>query len=172
MYISGALRMASSFEIKIVALMRRMNQLVNIIFDDDKFASLFYGELTNHKEGLFLFANAGHNPPIFLNSKTDEIELLHPTGPVLGPAPNAGYYLESVNFSKGDVLLLFSDGVTESADVSFNQYGDDRLIAKFKELKNHTPKEIAVKILEDVINFSKNGQYSDDKTLLVIKRNA
>ena len=172
MYISGALRMASSFEIKIVALMRRMNQLVNKIFDDDKFASLFYGELTNHKGGLFLFANAGHNPPIFLNCKTGEIELLHPTGPVLGPAPNAGYYIESVNFNKGDLLLLFSDGVTESADTAFNQYGDDRLIALFKELKDLTPKEIVVRILEDVINFSKNGQYSDDKTLVVIKKNA
>jgi sigma-B regulation protein RsbU (phosphoserine phosphatase) len=172
MYISGALRMACSFEIKIAALMRRMNQLVNKIFDDDKFASLFYGELTNHKGGLFLFANAGHNPPMLLNSKTDEIEFLQPTGPVLGPAPNAGYYVESVNFSNGDILLLFSDGVTESADVAFNQYGDDRLIAKFKELKDLTPKEIAVRILEDVINFSANGQYSDDKTLVVIKKNA
>ncbi len=172
MYISGALRMASSFEIKIVALMRRMNQLVNKIFDDDKFASLFYGELTNHKAGLFLFANAGHNPPIFLNCNTGEIELLHPTGPVLGPAPNAGYYIESVNFNKGDLLLLFSDGVTESADVGFNQYGDDRLVAKFKELRNLSPKEIAVRILEDVLNFSKNGKYSDDKTLVVIKKNA
>ena len=172
MYISGALRMASSFEIKIVALMRRMNQLVNKIFDDDKFASLFYGELTNHKAGLFLFANAGHNPPIFLNCNTGEIELLHPTGPVLGPAPNAGYYIESVNFNKGDLLLLFSDGVTESADVGFNQYGDDRLVAKFKELRNLSPKEIAFRILEDVLNFSKNGKYSDDKTLVVIKKNA
>ncbi|MCW8803447.1 MAG: SpoIIE family protein phosphatase, partial [Ignavibacteriaceae bacterium] len=45
MYIAGALRMASGFEIKIVALMRRLNQLVNKIFEDDKFASLFYGEL-------------------------------------------------------------------------------------------------------------------------------
>jgi sigma-B regulation protein RsbU (phosphoserine phosphatase) len=170
MYISGALRMACSFEIKIAALMRRMNQLVSKIFDDDKFASLFYGELTTHKGGLFLFANAGHNPPFYLNCKTNEISLLHPTGPVLGPAPNAGYYIESVNFNTGDILLLFSDGVTESADSDFIPYGDDRLSAKFKELKDLSPKEIAVTILEDVINFSKNGKYSDDKTLVVIKK--
>ena len=89
---------------------------------------------------------------------------------MLGPAPNAGYYIESVNFNKGDLLLLFSDGVTESADTAFNQYGDDRLIALFKELIDLTPKEIVVRILEDVINFSKNGKYSDDKTLVVIKK--
>ena len=170
MYISGALRMANSFEIKIAALMRRMNQLVNKIFEDDKFASLFYGELTTDKGGLFLFANAGHNPPIFLNSQTNEIKLLNPTGPVLGPAPNAGYYLQSVNFNKDDLLLLYSDGVTESANAAFKQYGDDKLVAKIKKLKDHSPKEIAVSILEDVISFSKHGKYSDDKTLVVIKK--
>lgn len=170
MYISGALRMANSFEIKIAALMRRMNQLVNKIFEDDKFASLFYGELTTDKGGLFLFANAGHNPPIFLNNQTNETKLLNPTGPVLGPAPNAGYYLQSVNFNKDDVLLLYSDGVTESANAAFKQYGDDRLVAKFIKLKDLSPKEIAVSILEDVISFSKHGKYSDDKTLVVIKK--
>lgn len=170
MYISGALRMASGFELKIAALMRRMNQLVNLIFEDDKFTSLFYGELTTNRSGLFLFANAGHNPPIFLNAKSGEAEFLQPTGPVLGPAPDAKYFVDSVNFSKGDILLLYSDGITESANEKFEQFGDDRLLAKLKKESKNSPKEIALKILEDVITFSKNGKYSDDMTLVVIKK--
>lgn len=170
MYIAGALRMASVFEIKIIALMRKINHLVNRIFEDDKFASLFYGELSTHNSGLFLYANAGHNPPILFKSKSNETELLQPTGPVLGPAPDAKYYVESVNFSKGDVLLLYSDGITESANGKFEQYGDERLLSKFKSLSKLSPKEIALAILEDVIKFSKNGKYSDDMTLVVIKK--
>jgi len=170
MYISGALRMANGFEIKIAALMRRLNQLVSKIFEDDKFASLFYGELTSHHEGLFLFANAGHNPPFFLDNQINEVTLLNPTGPVLGPAPNASYYIQSINFKKDDLLLLYSDGVTESANSTFEQYGDERLLEKFKTLKDNSPKEIAVKILDDVIKFSKNGKYADDMTLVVIKK--
>jgi len=170
MYIAGALRMASVFEIKIVALMRKINHLVNRIFEDDKFASLFYGELSTHNSGLFLYANAGHNPPIFLKSKINEAELLHPTGPVLGPAPDAKYYIDSINFTKGDVLLLYSDGITESANDKFEQYGDERLLFKFKMMSKMSPKEIALGILEDVIKFSKNGKYSDDMTLVVIKK--
>jgi sigma-B regulation protein RsbU (phosphoserine phosphatase) len=170
MYISGALRMASGFELKIAALMRRMNQLVNLIFEDDKFASLFYGELTTHKGGLFLFANAGHNPPIFLKTKTNETELLQPTGPVLGPAPDAKYYVESVNFSKGDLLLLYSDGIIDSANDKFEAYGDERLLKKLKELSKSKTGEIALGILDDVIRFSKNGKYADDMTLVVIKK--
>jgi sigma-B regulation protein RsbU (phosphoserine phosphatase) len=170
MYISGALRMASSFEIKIASLMKRMNQLVNKIFEDDKFTSLFYGELTTHSGGLFLYANAGHNPPVFVKSETNRVEFLNPTGPVLGPAPNASYHIESINFSVGDVLLLFSDGITEAANRNFKQYGESRLSSKLKELKNLSSKEIAVAILDDVLSFSKNGKYSDDITLVVVKK--
>jgi len=170
MYISGALRMACNFEIKIYPLMKRMNQLVNKIFADDKFASLFYGELSNDKSGLFLYANAGHNPPLFIKKDSDKIIKLDSTGPVLGPAPNANYTVENINFAPGDVLLIFSDGVTESANSEFEQYGDERLEALLIKNKNKTPKEIAYAVLEDVIIFSKNGQYTDDKTLVVIKR--
>jgi len=171
MYISGALRMANGFEIKIAALIRKMNQLVNKIFEDDKFASLFYGELTNHRSGLFMFANAGHNPPMLLKYKNGEIDFLNPTGPLLGPAPNAKYFIESVNIHPGDVLLLFSDGVTESANKDFEHYGEERLQSILKNSGNLSAKEIAYTILEDVIKFSKGGQYSDDKTLVIIKRN-
>lgn len=170
MYISGALRMACNFEIKIYPLMKRMNQLVNKIFADDKFASLFYGELSHDKSGLFLYANAGHNPPLFVRKDSDQIILLNSTGPVLGPAPQAIYTVENINFAIGDVLLIFSDGVTESANTEFEQYGDKRLQEILIKIKEKSPKEIAYLILEDVIKYSKNGQYSDDKTLVVIKR--
>ena len=171
MYISGALRMASNFEIKIASMMKRMNQLVNKIFADDKFASLFYGELSQDKNGLFLYANAGHNPPFFLVSATDEIQNLNPSGPVLGPTPHGKYTVENINFHKNDVLLIYSDGVTESTNDKFELYGEERLQQQLRKLKQKTPREITYGILDDVIKFSKGGQYSDDKTLVVIKRN-
>jgi sigma-B regulation protein RsbU (phosphoserine phosphatase) len=170
MYIAGALRMATTFEIKISPLIKRTNQLVNKIFSDDKFASLFYGELSEDKGGLFLYANAGHNPPFFIRSNSDKIITLNPTGPVLGPAPNAKYTIENINFEKGDVLLIYSDGVTESTDTEFKDYGEERLLNQLKLNKNLSPKEITYKILDDVIKFSRNGKYTDDKTLVVIKR--
>ncbi len=170
MYISGALRMASNFEIKITPLMQKMNQLVNKIFEDDKFTSLFYGEIFSDEKGLFLYANAGHNPPIFLKNRSNKIEFLEPTGPVLGPVPHAKYNIESINFELGDILVLFSDGITESADLNYEQFGEKRLTKIIRKNKDKTPKEIIYKILDEVIKYSKNGQYSDDKTLVVIKR--
>jgi sigma-B regulation protein RsbU (phosphoserine phosphatase) len=170
MYVSGALRMACSFEIKITSLMKRMNQLVNKIFSDDKFSSLFYGELSKDKSGLFLYSNAGHNPPFFIRHKSAELIQLGPTGPVLGPSPHAKYTVENINFEKDDVLLIYSDGITDSANEEFEAYGEERLIHSFRKNKHLSPKEITYNILEDVIKFSKDGKYSDDKTLVVIKR--
>ena len=151
-------------------MIKRTNKLVNKIFSDDKFASLFYGELSADKGGLFLYANAGHNPPFFLKSNSDSVITLAPTGPVLGPAPNAKYTIENINFEKDDVLLIYSDGVTESANSEFNNYGEDRLLNQLKKFKHLSPKEIIYGILDDVVKFSKNGKYSDDKTLVVIKK--
>lgn len=171
MYISGALRMAITFEIKISTLMKRMNRLVNKIFSDDRFSSLFYGELTPDRNGLFIYSNAGHNPPMFIKKDSDKIIYLNPTGPVLGPAPKAVYTTENINFQPGDVLLIYSDGLTEAADVDYEFYGEEKLEAALIANRNSSPKEIALKIIEDVIKFSIDGQYSDDKTVVVIKKN-
>ena len=162
--------MASSFEIKISPLMKRVNQLVNKIFADDKFASLFYGELSDDKGGLFLYANAGHNPPIFIRSNSEMIMKLDPTGPVIGPTPNAKYSIENINFLKDDILVIYSDGVIDSTDQEFNYYGEERFINKLKSLKQKSVKEIAYSVLDDVIKFSKKGKYNDDKSLVIIKR--
>lgn len=170
MYLSGALRMASNFEIKISPLMQRMNQLVNKIFEDDKFISVFYGELISDEKGLFLYANAGHNPPLFLKSGSNKIEYLKPTGPVLGPAPQAKYTIESVSFEKNDILVLFSDGITEAMNEKEQEFGEARLARIIKQNKNRSPKELTYILLDEVIKFSRNGQYSDDKTLVVVKR--
>ena len=135
--------MGANFEIKISPLMQRMNKLVNKIFADDKFASMFYGELSTEKNGLFLYSNAGHNPPIFLRNDSNNVELLNTTGPVLGPTPHAKFSVDNINIHPGDTLFIYSDGVTDSADVNFNNYGEERLIKLLKKIKNKPAKEIA-----------------------------
>ena len=171
MYISGAVRMASTFQIKISPMMYRMNQLINKIFSDDRFTSLFYGELSTDKKGLFLYANAGHNPPIFVKSSSKEIVYLDPTGPLLGPAPSARFETDSINFRNGDVLVIYSDGIVEAANNKYELYELKRLERLILKNLNATPKVLTYMILDDVMKFStKNSRYQDDKTIVVIKR--
>lgn len=170
MYISGAIRMAVNFEIKISSLLNKLNKIINQIFSGDRFTTLFYGELTNDERGLFIYGNAGHNSPIFYSHKSKEIEYLSSTGPLLGPAPHSKYKTDSINIMKGDLLVIYSDGIVEAADTNFDFYEEKKLEKVIKENNHLSPKDLTMKILDDVHSFSSEGKYHDDKTVVIIKR--
>ena len=170
LYVSGALRMGASYQTKITALIRNINTLVHRTFSDDRFLTLFYGELTNDKQGLCIYVNAGHSSPILYRAQTNTTEMLESTGNIIGPFPDQVFRSEGTMIAKGDILLLFTDGVSEAMDAVGNQYTEKRLTEKLAELKNRTPKDIAGLLLEDVQKFSAKSKYSDDKTVVVIKR--
>ena len=132
---------------------------------------MVYGESSDDKSGLFLYSNAGHNPPIFISAETKNTTYLTASGPLLGPAPNSRYETESLIFKPGDVLVIYSDGITEAADKDFNLYEEERLEKLIVENNHKTAKELVYTILDDVQKFSAgNENYQDDKTIVVIKK--
>ncbi|MGA9408710.1 MAG: PP2C family protein-serine/threonine phosphatase [Bacteroidota bacterium] len=170
LYVSGALRMGATYQTKITALIRTINTLVHRAFSDDRFLTLFYAELINDKHGLCVYVNAGHPNPILYRAKLNATEPLESTGNVIGPFPDQVFRSEGIMIGKGDVLLLFTDGVTETMDANGNQYTEKRLTDKLLDLKQNSAKDIARLILEDVQKFGSKGKYSDDKTIVVVKR--
>lgn len=170
LYVSGALRMGATYQTKITALIRNINTLVHRTFSDDRFLTLFYAELINDKHGLCVYVNAGHPSPILYRAQANTTELLESTGNIIGPFPDQIFRSEGIMIGKGDILLLFTDGVSEAMDAAGNQYTERRLTEKLSELKNNTPKNIAGLLLEEVQKFSAKSKYSDDKTVVVIKR--
>lgn len=170
LYVSGALRMGVEFQIKITTMVKKINNLVYETFPYERFVTLFYCELIKDRKGLCQYVNAGQNPPLFYNSETGETELLSATGPVLGPAPFQKYYSDSINFKENDILVLYTDGIVEATNEDFQFYGDDRLKEVIKQNKDLSSREICGKIIQDVNKFSSNGKYSDDRTLVTIKR--
>lgn len=170
LYVSGALRMGAEYETKISSLMRRINGLVHRTFSDERFLTLFYAELSNDKKGLCVYANAGHNAPILYHPKTQSFEFLEATGQILGPFPDQRYRSEGVMISKGDVLVLYTDGVSEAMDIEGKMYTEQRLAQLIREQSSKSAKEITQLIIEDVLKFSAKSKYSDDKTVVTIKR--
>ncbi len=170
LYVSGALKMGVELQTNMASLVKKINNLVNHAFSDSRFVTLFYGEFTDSKSGLFLYVNAGHNLPIFYKNSTGEISQLAATGPALGVAPNASYHIGNVNFEKGDILLLYTDGVSEATDVNFSLYGEEKLKKKIAETASLEAKRICYEIMESVQRFSASSAYADDKTVVVIKR--
>ncbi len=170
LYVSGALRMGVEYQTKMDAFITRINQLVHKTFKAEQFLSMVYLELTTSEKGLLFYVNAGHSNPILLREKTDDVELLPATGQILGPFPDERYRTDFTIMRKGDVLLLYTDGISEAKNDGGEMYGEQRLINQLKQHRFRTPKEICQLILEDVQIHNKMVSYSDDKTVLVIKR--
>ena len=170
LYVSGALRMGIEYNTKISTLVERVNRLVHRTFSAEQFVSMVYAELLDSSNGLVVYINAGHSTPFLLRGSNDEIDRLPSTGQVIGPFPSEKYRPEFVLMKRGDTLLLYTDGIVEAPNEKGEMYGEQRLIRALREHKTRTPKELCAQILQDVQTFSRMPEYSDDKTLVVIKR--
>jgi phosphoserine phosphatase RsbU/P len=170
LYVSGAIRMGMAFQIQMPALLKKINNLVNRTFPHDRFVTLFIADIIDNKKGLCIFANAGHNYPLFYKKKEDSVEFLRSTGPAIGLSPNQSFKIENINFDKGDILLLYTDGISEAMNTDYEMFEETRLVDRLKQYKDGSAKDICHNILQAVINFSQRSPYSDDKTIVVIKR--
>lgn len=170
LYVSGALRLGFQLQSKMSVLVSHVNRLLHRTFADDHFISLFYTELTAGKNGLVLYVNCGHNNPILLRAGSNAPEFLAATSQVLGPFPNEVYKTESVLMGEGDILLLYTDGITEATNERGEFYGEKRLVEKLLECRGRNPKDITQHILRDVQSFNHSGTQRDDKTVVAIVR--
>lgn len=170
LYVSGALKMGTENELKMTTVIKKINNLVYQVFPYERFVTLFYLEVYNDVKGLCMYVNAGHNAPFHLNYETDVFESLNSTGSVLGPSPQQEYNVDSFYFNKYDILILYTDGIVEATNQKFEFYGEERLKQEILNNKHFPARVIAENIIESVQKFSARGKYSDDKTLVVIKR--
>lgn len=170
LYVSGALRMGFEYQSKIATLMGKLNRLMNRMFSDEHFISLFYGELAPDKRGLLIYTNAGHNSPLLLRANVGTVETLEPTGQMLGPFPEERYTTESTVIERGDILLLYTDGISEAVNDRSEMYGEERLVEQLKKRKDLSAKEIAQLFIDDAVKFNAHPTMTDDKTVVVVKR--
>jgi serine phosphatase RsbU (regulator of sigma subunit) len=170
LYVVGALRMGIAHQTKTAALMSGINKIVNRSFSEEQFVSMFYAELTDGAKGLLLYANAGHNSPMVYHVQDKSIELLEPTGLILGPFPRGNYRVESTMLKKGDVAVIYTDGITEAVRSDGMPYGEQHLAENIQKYAAKGAKEICKSLIEDVELFAEGAEYSDDRTIVVIKR--
>jgi len=170
LFVSGAIRMGTRFATKISHLFSRLNTLIWETFVYERFVTLFYCELTNVSNRLLLYANAGHCSPIHYRPGNDSIMLLEATGAMLGLTEHQSFGVENIRMHPGDVLVLYTDGITESQDGNGIMFGEERLQELIRKHHNETSENIALLIIEDVQKYTAEPLYNDDKTLVVIKR--
>jgi phosphoserine phosphatase RsbU/P len=132
------------------------------------FVTLFYGILDGEKKSL-TYVNAGHNPPLICHAADGAFEELPATGIAIGALDDADYTSASVSLVPGDVLVLYTDGITEAENVHQDMFGEERLYEIIRRSRNLPAPEISSRILEEVRKFCGDHPQSDDITLMVIK---
>ena len=144
----------------------RLNSLLCRNMASDRFVTLFYGQLEG-ASGTLRYVTAGHNPP-FVMHQNGSHERLRDGGSVLGVFPHSTFELGTVNLQHGDVVALFTDGVTEARGADDDEFGDDRLLHVLQENRASRVQDIQQNILKAAVEFT-HGPWHDDATLLVLR---
>ena len=154
-------------EFSIRAVMRKVNSLLFESTERDKFVTAFYCVLDIRNRAL-IFTNAGHNPPLLLHPD-GRIESLLEGGVALGVLPDAQYEDRPLALRDGDVLLLYTDGVSEAESPTGEQYGQRQLEQALVRLRDRPAREILEAVIDDVLAWAGERGQNDDLTLMVVK---
>jgi serine phosphatase RsbU (regulator of sigma subunit) len=170
-------------------LMSSLQARVHVLFEDgddlaDKLARLnrstcgncpdnrfitFFLCVADPKTNKLAYANAGHNPPVMVRARGG-FDLLSGGGVILGILPKAVYEQAETTFEPGDILVLFSDGVTEAPDPQDQEFGEERLATLVGNLRDRPAREIVEQIHAEVHTFTQGAPPADDITVLVARR--
>jgi phosphoserine phosphatase RsbU/P len=167
--LEASLRALASVCQDVAELMNRVNSLVYEASSVSRYATLFYSEYDPGSRQL-AYVNAGHNPPVILRQSSAGCQVLRleTGGPVVGIL-NHCYQQESFPLEPGDLVLLFTDGVSESMNVRDEEWGEDRLIEFAKTCHGLPSFDVMTRILATAEAFAGGASQHDDMTLVVLR---
>jgi sigma-B regulation protein RsbU (phosphoserine phosphatase) len=144
----------------------RLNRLLYASTSPEKYATFFFG-LYSEQTRRLTYTNAGHLPPLLIHG--DRYEFLEVTGSVVGAFPSLRYEEQSVPLGCGDLLVAYTDGITEPENAYGEDFGAERLAEVVMRHRNCCPDEIVTKILEAVRDWDSSDEQADDMTLMIVR---
>ncbi len=154
------------------SVIRKTNQMIAQDIKKGMFITANYGIL-NIKTLRFMFVSAGHNDTLVYNSQTQELRSYNPKGIALGLDKGTVFDTmlqeQEISLSSGDLVIQFTDGITEAMNENRDEFGDDRLkeaIQKYAHLKVN---DFLIELDKEIRNFTRGFTQSDDITAVVIK---
>lgn len=134
------------------------------------FVTMFCGIL-NTKTGEVMYANGGHNPPLLIKKKTGEVSYLAPEqGLMVGAFEGITYKRGSFVLTPGDIIFLYTDGVTEAMNPQESFFSAERLKDVLSSMKKDKPVRVIVSgVMEEVVSFAGEATQSDDITIMSLE---
>ena len=155
-------------DISVEETIRRANDLIAEHDRASMFVTLFYGVLDPVKMTL-TYVSAGHNPSLMMKSGSNDVVLMRAEGIALGVLRDIKLQVKQIALDSGDVVLLYTDGVTEAINGAEEQFGMQRLSDLAQQSVNLHADEIIKRIEQTVVEFSEGQPQFDDFTLMVLK---
>ena len=149
--------------------MTRLNKGTCANCPDNRFIT-FFTCIADPKTGLVVYTNAGHNPPLVVRAKGGFETLQGAGGMILGILPMAQYQEASITLDSGDILVLFSDGVTEAVDPDDRDFGEERLANLVGLMRDRPAAEIVEEVHRAVHAFTQGAPAADDITVVIARR--
>lgn len=152
-------------------LMDKVNRLVYESSAENRFATFFFAAYDPKTRRLDC-VNAGHNPPAVLRRGADgkaEVIRLEVGGPVVGLLPSAAFTEQSLELQPGDMLLMFTDGISEAMTRDDEEWGEERMLASAEKFREKTASRALADLFRDVDAFTAGAEQHDDMTALVLK---
>ena len=148
------------------SLVAQLNRQLYASTAPEKYATFFFGAY-DESSRILTYTNAGHLPPLLL--RAGEAKLLEVTGTVVGAFPAARYEEQTVEIQPDDLLIVYTDGITEPENAEGAEFGAERLAETAFRYHNNEPKEIVGKIMEAVRHWSAAPEFPDDMTVIVAR---
>ena len=130
-----------------------------------RFATMFYGVVS--PDGRFSYCNAGQEPPLMI--RRDSVVWLETGGPVVGLLPVATYKCETLSLALGDLVVIFSDGVTEARSTTNDEFGRERILEAIQHCHGMKSETVLDLLLSAVNQFAAGAPQADDITALVFR---
>lgn len=167
--LQASLRTMRDMGISLAESAARMNSLIYDNTPSELFITFFMA-CVDPRDGRVCYVNAGHDPPLLVRS-SGESERLTEGGLLFGVARQARYTEGLVSFNPGDTILMYTDGVSEAMNSRGEEFGDHRIEALVRKNLNIGPERLLETIDSSVARFHGSSSYSDDFTLLAVRRN-
>ena len=148
-------------------LLSKINNLLWDSVKDNQFVTAIYGILDTTNR-TFVFSNAGHNPPLLIKPDGKYRFVEYGDTP-LGMFTDARYHQHFIRYEKGQVMVLYTDGITEAANDADEEYGTERFAKRVLECIDLPAKEMIDYIRKGVADFTERKFLDDDGTLFIVK---
>ena len=152
-------------------VVHRLNKLFCHNIHLIRFITLFLGQY-DPQSRVMKYCNAGHNPPLVIRQKNGKATTSHwlkPTGAAIGLAESFNFSTGAIELAPGDIVVLYTDGVTEAMNSKEEQFGENRLEKIVRNNVGLSPQDLIKEVRRGVNDFTGNKSYADDLTLLVGK---